>query len=109
MPVTVNVSVTVMARPSSVSVTVTPNPVYQTTPDADGNSWFFTVRCSEQAGAGTQLTGFKIGGQDYSSQLAAFFGTTSLNASRLLRNPSIFSRIRVADNWPKRLIPSEIA
>ena len=44
------VTVTLPTQTSAVVVSIVPSPVYQQTIDADGYSWFFTVRLSEIAG-----------------------------------------------------------
>ncbi|HMD71154.1 MAG TPA: protease pro-enzyme activation domain-containing protein [Bryobacteraceae bacterium] len=80
----VTIAVTVPATGSAVIPSVTPNPVYQQTPDADGYSWFYTVNLTEIAGVATTVTGFSIGGADYSSSIASFFGSASLPAKGTL-------------------------
>ena len=61
-----------------ISVAVTPQPVYQQVPDADGYQWSFTVHLAETAGIGTTLTGLKVDSTDYSPMLPALFATTRL-------------------------------
>lgn len=61
-----------------VSVAVTPQPVYQQAPDADGYQWSFTVHLAETAGIGTTLTGMKVDSTDYSPMLSTLFGSTRL-------------------------------
>lgn len=56
------------AANSAVGVSVNPNPVYEV-----NNGWSFTVTLTEEAGVGTKLTGFTIGGG--SINLAAFSST----------------------------------
>ena len=80
----VKLAVTVPASGSAVVPSVTPNPVFQQTPDANGNAWFFTVSLTEIAGVATTLTGFSIGGTDYSSSISSFFGSNSLPAKGTL-------------------------
>src|ERR1019366_4981400 len=70
---TVTVNVTVPATSSAVIPSINPNPVFQSTPDAQGYSWFYTIRLSEVAGTSTTLTGFTIDGTDYSSSITGFF------------------------------------
>lgn len=81
---TVTVTVTVPTTASAVIPSVTPDPVYQQQTDADGYSWFYTVSLTEIAGVATTLTGFTIGGTDYSSSIASFFGSASLPAKGTL-------------------------
>ena len=68
------------AASSAIIPSVSPNPVYQQQADAQGYGWFYTVSLSEVAGVGTTLTGLMIDGNDYSSQIATFFGTASIAA-----------------------------
>ena len=81
---TVTVNVTVPATSSAVIPSINPNPVFQTTPDAQGFSWFYTVQLSEVAGTSTTLTSFTIDGTDYSSRIGAFFGTSTIPANGTL-------------------------
>ncbi len=77
----VTVSVIVPVATSAVIPSISPNPIYQETPDAQGYSWFYTIQLAEVAGVGTTLTGFTINGTDYSSQIASFFGTAAIPAN----------------------------
>jgi len=63
------------AAPVSASVvpSIDQNPVFQTTPDASGNSWRFQLRLTEEAGVGATLTGLTINGADHSAQIASLF------------------------------------
>ena len=74
------VTVTVPTATSAVVPSVTPNPVYQQPADASGNRWFFTAKLSEIAGVATTLTSFSIAGKDFSSSIAALFGSTIIAA-----------------------------
>jgi len=74
------VTVTQVTSGSAVVPSVVPNPVYQQTPDAQGYSYFYTVRLTETAGVATTLTGFTFLGKDYSSSIASFFGSSSVPA-----------------------------
>ncbi|MBZ5604546.1 MAG: Ig-like domain repeat protein [Acidobacteriia bacterium] len=76
----VTVSVTVPVANSAVIPAILPNPVFQAAPDSDGYRWFYTIQLTEVAGTATTLTGLTIDGVDYSANIAAFFGTTSLPA-----------------------------
>ncbi len=74
-----------MATPASaVTISCSPNPVYEQQPNSQGYSWFYTITLSEVAGVGTTLTGFTVNGTDYSSQLATDFGSTTLGAHGIL-------------------------
>jgi uncharacterized protein (TIGR03437 family) len=76
--VTLNVSLPIAN--SAVIPSIEPNPVFEEQADADGYSWFFTIRLTEVAGVGTTLTGFTIDGTDYSSQINEFFGDSTIPA-----------------------------
>jgi uncharacterized protein (TIGR03437 family) len=68
------------ASGSAVVASINQNPVFQQPPDANGNSWVFQLTLSEEAGIGTTLTGLSLAGVDYSSQIAALFGSATLTA-----------------------------
>jgi len=78
--------------PSTVVPSVVPNPVFQQTPDADGYTFFYTLRLSEIAGTAATLTGFTIAGTDYSSSIQSWFGTASIPANGTISS-SVRSRI----------------
>lgn len=63
---------------SAVSLTVTPNPVYQHAPDANGATFSFAIQLTETAGVGTTVTGFTFGGVSYAASIAKFFGGNTL-------------------------------
>ncbi len=65
---------------SSETLTVTPNPVYQTAPAANGATFSFTIQLKETAGVSTTLTGFSFGGVSYATSISKFFGSTTLAA-----------------------------
>jgi hypothetical protein len=65
---------------SAETVSVTPNPVYQTAPDASGATFSFTVQLQETAGVSTILTGFTFDGISFAGSIAKFFGSTTLAA-----------------------------
>lgn len=83
---TQTVSVQFLPAPagSAETVTITPNPVYQTPADSQGFEWVFTVQLTETAGVPTTVTGLTINGTSYTSSLASFFGSTSLPAKGTL-------------------------
>jgi uncharacterized protein (TIGR03437 family) len=76
----VTVTVTVPTANSAVIPSVVPNPVYQQAADADGYSWFYTVRLAEIAGVATTLTGFSIDTNDDSASIASWFGSSRIPA-----------------------------
>ncbi|MGA2117115.1 MAG: protease pro-enzyme activation domain-containing protein [Bryobacteraceae bacterium] len=68
------------AAVSAVSLSETPNPVYQQAPDANGATFAFTVRLNETAGVATTVTGFTFDGVSYAGSIAEFFGSATLPA-----------------------------
>jgi hypothetical protein len=68
------------AATSQVALSVTPNPVHQQAPNANGATFFFTVQLKETAGVATTLTGFTFGGIGYGGSIAPLFGSTTLPA-----------------------------
>lgn len=74
------VTITVPTTTSAIVPSVSPNPVYQQTPDANGFSFFFTVSLNEIAGVATTLTDFTFFGTSYASQISSFFGTSAIPA-----------------------------
>jgi uncharacterized protein (TIGR03437 family) len=82
--VTVSVTTTVPSSNSAVGVLLSPNPVGEQPPDSNGNRWIFAIQLTERAGVATTLTKMTIGGVDYSSKIASFFGTTTLPANGTL-------------------------
>ena len=62
---------------SSVVASIDSNPVFEGSPDANGNSWTFTLTLTEEAGVGTTLTGFTMNGKSYDP--AASFGSTAIS------------------------------
>jgi hypothetical protein len=77
---TATVSLGGPATTSAVTASVTPNPVYQQAPDANGATFSFTVQLLETAGVSTTLTGFTFDGMSFGGSLASFFGSTTLPA-----------------------------
>jgi uncharacterized protein (TIGR03437 family) len=64
------------ATSSAVVVTVNPNPVYQTPPDAQGNRWSTKITLTEETGIGATLTGFTINGAN--TDIVASFGSSAI-------------------------------
>jgi murein DD-endopeptidase MepM/ murein hydrolase activator NlpD len=63
---------------ANVQLTFTPNPVSFNGSDA---RWEYTVTLREVAGVGVNLTNMAVGGTDYSSSIANWFGSNQLTAS----------------------------
>jgi len=84
-PLTINVTVNVVNRESLVSLSVSPNPVFQSDPDPDGFTFFYTLTATESAGVATQLTSFSIDGTDFSSRIREWFGSNTLNGNATLQ------------------------
>ena len=77
---TTSLSLAAPAGASQVTLSVTPNPVIQQAPNANGATLFFTVQLTETAGAATTLTGFTFDGIGFGGSIASFFGSTTLPA-----------------------------
>jgi subtilase family serine protease len=65
---------------SKVVLSVTPDPVYQQAPGANGATFSFTIQLNETAGVDTTVTGLTLGGVSYAASIARFFGSTTLPA-----------------------------
>ena len=65
---------------SRVSLSVTPDPVYEQSPDAGGFRWFYRIQLEEAAGVETRLTMFRIDGADLSTEIPLWFGTDRIAA-----------------------------
>jgi hypothetical protein len=79
-PQTVMVTASVSLDQSRVTLSVSPDPVYEGSPDADGFRWFYSIQLEETAGVETQLTLFRIDGVDLSSEIATWFGSDRIPA-----------------------------
>jgi hypothetical protein len=79
-PQFINVSATASVDQSDVVASISPNPAYQS-----GGLWSFTVQLAETAGAGTTVTVLRVNGVDYSSNIAAWFGTSHLAANAVIK------------------------
>jgi subtilase family serine protease len=88
------------AKTSNVVVSVTPNPVYQQPPDANGATFSFTVKLAETAGVQTTVTGFSFAGINYSGSIGKFFGSTTLAANGSLSAALKGSNIAVPSTVP---------
>jgi subtilase family serine protease len=72
------------AATSAVTLSETPNPVYQQAPDANGATFFFTIQLNETAGVATTVTGLILNGTSYAGSIAGFFGSATLPAHGVL-------------------------
>jgi len=70
--------------PSKPVITVEPTVVYESAADADGYSWFYTVKITETGGTPTTVRAFLIDEDDYSDSIADWFGSTTLPANGVL-------------------------
>jgi subtilase family serine protease len=68
------------AATSKVSLSETPNPVYQQAPDSNGATFAFAVQLNETAGVATTVTGFTFDGVSYAGSITEFFGSATLPA-----------------------------
>lgn len=60
----------------SLNITFSPNPVSRS---SDG-AWYYSVTVNETSGSAVTLTGMTISGQDYTSQISNWFGTSTVSA-----------------------------
>ena len=83
-PVTIPVALNVTNTQSDVLFSMNSGAQFQdilSVPNSSGGAdWLFSVNITEVAGIGTTLTGFKVGGVDYSSRITTLFGGTALMA-----------------------------
>ena len=87
---TTPVTVTLPATGSAIVPTITPDPVYKQVPDASGRAWYVTISLSERAGVATTLTGLRMLGFDYASQIVNFFGRASIPAKGTISASIVF-------------------
>jgi uncharacterized protein (TIGR03437 family) len=80
---------------SQVVATISPNPVYQTAPDASGFQWLFKIDLTELNGGQTTLTDLTIGSVSYASQIVSFFGTSTIPAKGTISAPLGFKTLPV--------------
>jgi hypothetical protein len=76
---TAEISLNSPQQASSVGVFVSPSPVYEQA----GGSWTYTITLKESGGGAAALTGYKVNGTDFSSQLGNF-GSTQIPAYGVL-------------------------
>jgi uncharacterized protein (TIGR03437 family) len=98
---TTPVNVSVPPSTSAVIPSATPDPVYQQTPDTNGNNWFVTLRLTEIAGMATSFNSFTVNGQDYSSSIAGLFGSRNIPAHGTL---SAFLPLSANLNLPGNIV-----
>jgi uncharacterized protein (TIGR03437 family) len=85
---------------SAVVPSVDQNPVFQQSPDANGNSWSFKITLNEEAGIGTTLTDFTIDGTSYAAQIPDLFGGAAIPAG---------GSITAAYGFPSLAVPKIVA
>lgn len=73
------------AQKAAVTVSVSPNPVYQRPPDSQGIQWSITIRVHENAGISATVTDLVIDGVSYAGQLSTFFSSTNIPANGTIR------------------------
>jgi len=73
-------AVTVSARTAGalISPSISPDPVYQSSPDADGDNFQFTITLTESAGVAATLTGVAVDGA--SQPVSQFFASSQVPA-----------------------------
>jgi subtilase family serine protease len=96
---TTSVNLGTPAATSAVTVTATPNPVYQQAPAANGATFSFTIQLKETAGVATTVTGFTVGGVSYASSIPQFFGRATLPAHGTLSASLQASNITPPSSW----------
>jgi hypothetical protein len=69
------VRATVSHDRSRVVLSVSPDPVYEQTPDVGGFRWFYRIQLEETAGVETRITMFRIDGADLSTEIPLWFGS----------------------------------
>ena len=80
-PQFINVSATVQVDQSNVIPSITPATVVQS------GGWSLKIRLLETGGTATHLTALKFNGADYSSSIAAWFGTNAIAANGAIMAP----------------------
>ncbi len=74
---TVTLSVNEKTAPTAdLALSFEPNPV----PKGNDGKWSYTLTVKETGGVGVTFTKLMIGGRDYTTSLASFFGSTRLAA-----------------------------
>lgn len=79
-PLNVTVRTTVTFTQAGAAVSVAPSPVIETQPDADGYTFFYTLRVDETVGVAARITKLVIDGTDRSADIIGFFDTDQLPA-----------------------------
>ena len=77
-PLNISVRATVGFTQAAGAITVSPNPVIETTPDEEGYNLFYTLRIDETVGVAARITRLVIDGSDRSADIVNFFGTAEL-------------------------------
>lgn len=75
---TTPVTVTLPSTGSAIVPTINPDQVYKQVPDSSGRAWHLTMSLAERAGVATTLTGLRMLGTDYTSQIVNFFGRSTI-------------------------------
>jgi hypothetical protein len=93
-PQFINVTATASVDQSNVVASISPNPAYQS-----GGQWSFTVQLAETAGAATSVTVLRVNGADYSSYIAAWFGTNHIAANAAIKAPLTAAGLPPGDQY----------
>jgi uncharacterized protein (TIGR03437 family) len=78
---TVSITVGIPVSNSAVIPSVDPNPAYQHSPDASGNSWNYTITLTNATKTPTTLLDFTVDGLRFTQQIASLFGSSTIPAS----------------------------
>jgi len=93
-------TVTPPAVNSLVSVTVSPDPVYQTPPDNFKDIFDFTITLAESNGGQTTLTSFNLNGTNLTSQITDYFGTNIIPPNGTINSAVGYSSLKVPATIP---------
>jgi uncharacterized protein (TIGR03437 family) len=93
--VSIPVAATIVVTRSNVSVSISPNPVYEFA-DTSGSVWIFTVTVQEKAGVKTRITGFKVDSTDLTASMQSAYGA----------NLAASSGFSTAIHLPNATVPS---
>jgi uncharacterized protein (TIGR03437 family) len=86
------VTITAPASGAAIVATVTPDPVYEHAPTADGDTWSYAMHLENQSSVPATLTKFTIAGTDYTSSIIADFGSASIPANGSLSSITLSTR-----------------
>lgn len=86
--------------PSNIVISVSPNPVYQTLASSGRAQWTLAITLTETGGGPTALTGFTLGGTDFTSQIVSFFKFSTVQALDALTGTIAISGLTAPQTFP---------